>query len=78
MSVVLQLTGYDKNTKAVGLEITLPAREAGFVKQVAGVSPEDPDVMGSYPLTEEQVIKIAGVAGSPLNPRLYDYFLDAY
>ncbi len=78
MRVRLQLTGYDKNTESVQVEYDLPDREASFVKQVAGVSSEDPDVLGSYPLTEQQVIQIAGVAGQPLNPRLYNYFLEAY
>jgi hypothetical protein len=78
MSGVLQLTGYDKNTETVQFEVDLPLREAGVVKQIAGVPAEDPDVLGCYPLTEQQVIKIAGLANSPLNPRLYNYFLEAY
>jgi hypothetical protein len=55
----------------------MPCRLArlDFVKQVAGVSVEDPDVTGAYPLTESQVEQLAGIAGTPLNPRMYDYFL---
>jgi hypothetical protein len=78
MTVKLKLTGYDKNTDSMQVEYDLPLRDADFAKQVAGVSVEDPDVVGSYPLTEQQVIQIAGVAGTPLNPRLYNYFLEAY
>jgi hypothetical protein len=78
MSVTLQLTGYDKNTDIVQVEYELPLRAAEFVKQVAGVAAGDPEVVGSYPLTEQQVTEIAGVAGTPLNPRLYNYFLEAY
>jgi hypothetical protein len=80
MSGVLQLTGYDKNTEVVRVEIDLGLedREVDSVKLIAGVPPEDPDVLGSYPLSEQQVIQIAGVAGRPLNPRLYNYFLEAY
>ncbi len=77
MSMTLQLTGYDKNTERVRVEYSLPDSEAGLVKQIAGVSAEDPDVVGAYPLTEKQVIQIAGVARTPLNPRLYHYVLEA-
>ncbi len=78
MSVTLQLTGYDKNTEGVAVEYELPNQQANFVKRVAGVLAEDPDILGSYPLTEQQVIEIAGLAGKPLNPSLYDYFLEAF
>ena len=79
MTITLQLTGYDKRTHKVGFEYPLREGRSSEVKQLAGVSVEDPDVLGSYPLTEQQVIAIAGIAGlRPLNPRLYDYCLEAY
>jgi hypothetical protein len=78
MSVTLQLTGYDKNSDVLRVEHALPKRVATAVKRIAGVAAEDPDVLGSYPLTERQVIDIAGAAGTPLNPRLYNYFLEGY
>jgi hypothetical protein len=72
------LTGYDKNTETVQVEYALPHGEADFVNEVAGVSAEDPDVTGAYPLTESQVEQLAGIAGEPFNPRMYDCFLEAY
>jgi hypothetical protein len=81
MTVTLQLTGCDKATDRVQVEYVLPLRENGLVKQLAGVPEEDPDVAGAYPLTEDQVVEIAGIAGSPVNPasittssRLIDLF----
>jgi len=78
MTVTLQLTGYDKTTDTVQVEYVLPPGEADQVKKLAGVSAEDPDVAGAYPLTEDQVVEIAGIAETSLNPRQYHYFLEAY
>ncbi len=78
MTIKLQLTGYDKNDDRLRVEFPIPDHVIDAAKRIAQVGAEDPDVLGAYPLTEKQVIDIAGVAGTPLNPRLYDYVLEAF
>jgi hypothetical protein len=60
------------------VEYPVPDSKAVQVKHIAAVDPGDPSVMGAYPLNETQVIEIAGAIRTPLNPTLYDYFLEAF
>lgn len=78
MSITLQLAGYDRNSELLKVEYAVPERSASYVKQIAAVDPSDPDVLGAYPLTERQVTEIAGEINTPVNPKLYDYFLEAF
>jgi hypothetical protein len=78
MSVVLHLSGYDKNTDMLVVEYPVPSARADYVKGVAAVAKSDPDVLGAYPLDEAQVEQIAGQINTPVNPKLYHYFLEAH
>ncbi len=78
MSITLQLSGYDKNTDLLVVEYRVPDPKADYVKHIAAVDASDPNVLGAYRLSETQVQKIAGEINTPLNPRLYNYFLEGY
>nr|WP_294552572.1 hypothetical protein [uncultured Rhodopila sp.] len=78
MTVKLQLTGYDKATDRVQVDYVLPLRENDLVKQLAGVQNDDPEVARAYPLTEDQAVEIACIAGTSVNPGQYHYFLEAF
>jgi hypothetical protein len=78
MSITLQLSGYDKNTNLLAVEYPVPPREADYVKRVAAVDPADTQVLGAYPLSETQVVSIAGAIDTPVNPKQYRYFLEGY
>ena len=78
MSITLQLAGYDKNTELLQVELAVPERSSDYVKLVAAVDPSDSNVLGVYRLTESQVVQIAGEINTPVNPKLYDYFLEAF
>jgi hypothetical protein len=78
MSLVIQLSGYDKRTELIAAEHPVPANRADRVKQIAAVTKTDPDVLGAYPLDEAQAAQIAGEINQPINPKLYDWFLQGY
>ena len=78
MTIALQVSGYDKNTDLLAIEIPVSSARADYVKGIAAVAANDPEVLGAYPLDETQVTHIAGHINTPLNPKLYNYFLEAY
>jgi hypothetical protein len=78
MSIVLQLAGYDKNTDLISVYYQVPPSVVDYVKQIAAVDANDPDVLGSYPVNDVMASKIAAEIKTPINPKLYNYFIEAY
>jgi hypothetical protein len=78
MSLVIQLSGYDKKSELIAAEHPVPASRLDEVKAIAGVPKSDPTVMGAYPLDEAQAVQIAGRINTPINPKLYDWFIQGY
>lgn len=58
MTVSHEIVGYDQTTERLIIRHDIPANRLDEIKVIAGVGEGDPDVIGSYPLTPEQVIKI--------------------
>jgi hypothetical protein len=71
-----RLVGYHATTEHVAFERVIPARTMALVKDIARVDPDDPDAVGSYPLSADQAHHIADVIGEPPLPTNIDFFLE--
>ena len=65
----IHIVGYDLEDRAV--EVPVPVDKLGEAKAAAGVPETDPNVHGTYPLTEAAARKIANA------PPGLSYFLEA-
>jgi hypothetical protein len=77
MNAEVNLTGYDKRTEFLSVAHGLPQDLVDFARGIAGVPESDPDVLGVYPLSQQQAAEIAQRAGLPLDLTEYDYCLEA-
>jgi hypothetical protein len=76
MNADLTLTAYDKQTEYLCKILVLPIDLLRYASDVARVPGTDPDILGVYPLTEQQAETIARKAGLLLETGEYDYFLE--
>lgn len=76
--IVHQLTGYDRETELLAVEYDIPSHHLARVKQMAGVSADDPEAVGSYPLRRDQVSDIAKLLGIGIEADRLDFFLEPY
>ena len=65
MSVMYEVTGYDRKTDRLVTSQDVPERGVASVKNIAGV-PSSDDGLGSYPLNYDQVVAIARVLQTPI------------
>ena len=77
-SAVHRLTGYDRETELLSVEYDIPVRTISMVKRIAGVGPDDPEAIGSYPLDRNQVQEISQLIGSQVDIDRFDYFVEAF
>src|SRR5437764_8478637 len=64
MKVIHRLVGYDKTTDRAKVRFDIADRFVGDVKRIAKVPDDDPEAVWSYPLTPEQVRKMAKLIGA--------------
>ena len=57
--VVVVITGFDRVSDKLAIEVPLPAWAVSATRAIAGVPVDDPDLVGAYPLTEDQVCEFA-------------------
>jgi hypothetical protein len=76
MNADLTLTAYDKQTEYLCKVFVLPTDLLGYARDIASVPGTDPDILGVYPLTEQQAEAIAKKADVPLEIGEYDYCLE--
>ncbi len=76
--VVHQLTGYDRETELLAVEYDVPRHLLAKVKQIAEVSEDDPEAIGSYPLRRDQAKDIAKLLGIDIDADRFDFFLEPY
>jgi hypothetical protein len=50
--VVVVISGFDRGTDKLMIEVPLPAWAVSATRAIAGVPVDDPDLVGAYPLTE--------------------------
>jgi hypothetical protein len=77
MSVMYEVTGYDRKTDRLITFHDVPERRIASVKNIAGV-PSSDDGLGSYPLNHDQVVAIARVLETPIDEGDLDFFLEAF
>jgi hypothetical protein len=77
MSVMYEVTGYDRKTGRLAAFYDVPFRRLPSIRKVAGVSPLD-DGLGAYPLDRDQVSAVARVLETRIENQDLDYFLEAY
>ena len=73
----MKIVSYDRNTKGIAAEVRVPADAEGAARLIANVPASDPDLVAAYPLTRDQVRQIVAVAQIAIDPRGFDYFLEA-
>jgi hypothetical protein len=76
--VVHRLTGYDRTTEFLTIEYDIPTKKFARIRKIAGVGPDDPEAIGSYPLDRNQVQKISDLLGSKVEIDRFDYFVEAF
>ncbi len=77
MSLVYELTGYDRRTGRLVTFYDVPTWRISSVKNTAGI-PSSDGGLGSYPLDRDQMSAIAGILETPIDQEDLDYFLEAY
>jgi hypothetical protein len=70
------LVGFDRATKRFATEVAVPRGSWSAARQIANVPASDPDLLGSYSLTEAQVRQIATIAQIILDVR-FEWVLEA-
>jgi len=78
MTIEAKIVGFDRSSDLAAVELAVPRVVLAQVKRIADVPASDPDLLGSYPLDDRQVIKIAETAHITVDPVKYAYFLEAY
>lgn len=71
-----QLVGYDAQSERQAVAVDVPAERFRDVAEIAGVAASDPDAIGCYPLTGDQVRRIADLVGVGALPARTTYFLE--
>jgi hypothetical protein len=77
MSVMYEVTGYDRKTGDLVTFYDVPERRIASVKNIARV-PSTDDGLGSYPLDHDQVADISRILETEIQQGDLDYFLEAY
>jgi hypothetical protein len=77
ISLEITLIGFDKESEMCVYEVVVPATAACYAKAVAGVPPDDSDMIGQYQLSPDQAAKVAAAIPAPIDPHKCYYFLEA-
>lgn len=75
MSLIYRLVGYDRATDALVVEYAIPAAYVEQTKMMAGLAGR-PEIIGDWPLSEQQAQKIANFIGKEAAIERYDWFLE--
>ena len=65
MTVFHDIVGYDCSSEHKMLSFTIPSYRMEAIRNIVNVSIDDPEVIGSYPLTLEQAAIILRMIGIP-------------
>jgi hypothetical protein len=77
MSVMYEVTGYDRKTDRLVAFHDVPERQVVSVKNIAGV-PSSDDGLGSYPLDQDQLAAIERVLEISFEKGDLAFFLEAF
>jgi hypothetical protein len=78
MKVIHRLVGYDQKIDRAKVSLKVADRLRSNAKRIAKVPNDDPQAVWSYPLSPDQVRKLAKLVGAELDPRQAEYFLEAF
>ncbi len=78
MTVLYQITGYNKQTERLAVEFDVPQDSLHSVMQAAQVSPEQAADYGSVPLSPATVQKIECQLNKSFYSELCDWFLEPF
>lgn len=70
-----EIAGYDKQTERLQVRHRLSTSLVVAARDIAGVDEND-DGVGSYPLEPSAAVALGLRMNQPLNPDLYDWFLE--
>ena len=70
-----KVAGYDKRTELLVVEHSVPSDRFDRVRALARLSPDD-DGVGCYPLDDTAAVSVGLSIDRPLDPNLYDWFLE--
>jgi hypothetical protein len=76
MTVAHKLVGYDRKTEGVAAEFDVPEQKFDVVRRIAGVSNDDREAIGNYPLNRPAAEEIAKIIGASIDSRRMDFFLE--
>lgn len=77
MSLMYEVTGYDRQTGALAASYDVPPPVLAAALKVAGAAIPDPD-LGSYPLDAGQVGEIGQLIGKLIYRAELNFFLEPY
>ena len=77
MTLMYEVTGYDRQTGRLAVSYDVPGRKIAPVKKIAGIGSSD-DRFGSYPLGPTQIPKIAKALKTEIEQGGCDYFLEPF
>jgi hypothetical protein len=77
MSVMYEVTGYDRKTDRLVTFYDVPERQVASVRNIAGV-PSSDDGLGSYPLDDDQLAAIERVLEISVEKGDLHFFLEAF
>jgi hypothetical protein len=78
MSVIYQITGYNKQTERLAVEFDVPQDSLQFVMQAAQVSPEQAADYGAVPLSPATIKRIECQLNKSFDSELCDWFLEPF
>ncbi|HEX4113681.1 MAG TPA: hypothetical protein VH020_14205 [Stellaceae bacterium] len=78
MKINHQIIGYDRDTDDLAVEYDIPPACLDQVGAVIGIAPEDPQLVGSYPLIPDQVRRIAKILRRQIDSEKFDFFIEPY
>jgi hypothetical protein len=70
------VAGYDRDTEVLAVEYDLDPTTYKKVKKVVVPDAGDPDLVGSYPLSNGQLRAITDITGVKFDNNRYEFFLE--
>jgi len=77
MTLMYEVTGYDRQTGRLAVSYDVPERKIALVKKIAGIGLSD-DGLGSYPLAPNQIPQIAKALKTEIQQGRCDFFLEPF
>jgi hypothetical protein len=78
MRVIHRLVGYDQKTDRATVSFKVADRLLSDAKRIAKVPNDDPQAVWSYPLSPDQVCRLAKLIRAQVDPGQAEFFLEAF